>query len=162
VIYPKSFFGIGLGMDKSIVKSVYNSYDLVETDVYNGNGNINFSVYKGNIEIYDFLFEKATVYYGKTELVDAIIFKLFVPIEHDVYKKIFKKLCERLEPNSFSYTDEALKENYLFMYKDEKKRTVFIRVYVEEVLQGNRGHNIYLTTSYKRGRLVTKERSVTK
>ncbi|MDR2918185.1 MAG: hypothetical protein LBV72_02315 [Tannerella sp.] len=148
--FPEDLFGISLGMDQKAVEMIMNKNNLKKCKI-DGNSRDKVCYSGGDLQVLGIRFDEVTISYNNN-MVNGIIFKLFIPQEEGTQRRIFRNLYDEIKPFARSAKDENIRYNYLFKLKD-KQEDKYIRLSIKEILQGDVGYNIILTSSYTDKRL---------
>ena len=155
---PQSFpphiylYGIYLNMDKQNIGEYLSNKGLHQ--VTEANSIYNLCRYVGdNIKLYGINFDNIDIYYNNDQRAEWIVFKTFVPKENGTQEKIFRKLYNELYRKTSWCRWEGFDNSYLFAIKN-KYSIAYIRIFVDEVLQGTIGYNVILTCGYNAEKIV--------
>lgn len=148
--FPEDLFGISLGMDQKAVEMIMNKNNLKKCKT--AGNSMDKVCYSGvDLQVLGIRFDEVTIFYNNN-MVNGIIFKLFIPQEEGTQRRIFRHLYDEINPFARSTKDEGIRYNYLFKLKD-KQDEKYIRLSIKDILQGDVGYNIILTNSYTDKRL---------
>lgn len=142
--FPDDLFGLKLGMDKKSAEMIMNKNNLKECKTTGISADK--SCYSGeNIQALGIIFDEIIILYDENNMTKGIVFKLFIPQSDGTQKRIFRHLYDEIKPYAKSTKDENIRYNYLFKIKQDNS---YVRVSINEVLQGDVGYKIILSKSY--------------
>ena len=151
--FPEDLYGLKLGMDRHAAEMIMSKNELKKCNSTHNSSNT--SCYSGeNLQNMGIKFNEVNIIYDNNNLINGIVFKLFIPQDEGTQRRIFRHLYDEIKPYAKSIKDENIRFNYLIKLRD-KKENQYIRLCIKEVLQGNVGYYIFLTNCTSEKRLDT-------
>jgi len=149
--FPENLFGLKLGMDRQAAEIIMKKYNLKECEHNTYSPDV-FCYSGDNIQILGILFDEVSIIYDERNMIKGVIFRLFIPQSEGTQRRIFRHLYDEIKPFAKSVKDENIRFNYLFKMNDRQYNN-YVRLSIKEVLQGEVGYYIVLTSSYTDKRL---------